>query len=150
MFLLGQFWVNKTTLFWGEWNVHYRIRKMVSFELGKERERDGFRLATSMGQRKNSEYPWGIEPQTLGFRAPMLYHWATDSTVGEVYFEFEVHVTRVPHTAKISNVDRVMFVNRIGEMVVFYSWHERGIKNIFLYRAQNLSFLLFYLQTWTS
>ena len=66
-----------------------------------------------------------------------------DSTVGEVYFEFEVHVTRVPHTAKISNVDRVMFVKRIAEMVVFYSCHERGTKNIFLYRAQNLPFLLF-------
>ena len=32
-----------------------------------------FRLVTSVGQRKkNSESPWGIEPQTFGFRAPML------------------------------------------------------------------------------
>ena len=53
-------------------------------------------------------------------------------SVSEVYYEFEVHVTRVPHTAKISNVNGVMFVNRIGEMVVFYSCHERGIKHIFL------------------
>ena len=44
-----------------------------------------------------------------------------DSMVSEVYYEFEVHVTRVPHTAKISNVNGVMFVNRMGEMVVFYS-----------------------------
>ena len=26
-----------------------------------------FRLVTSVGQRKNSESPWGIEPQTFGF-----------------------------------------------------------------------------------
>ena len=39
-------------------------------------KKDVFRLVTSVGQRKNSESPWGMEPQTLGFRAPMLYHWA--------------------------------------------------------------------------
>ena len=38
-----------------------------------------FRLVTSVGQRKNSESPWGIEPQTFGFRASMLYHWATET-----------------------------------------------------------------------
>ena len=38
-----------------------------------------FRLVMSVGQRKNSESPWGIEPQTVGFRAPMLYHWATET-----------------------------------------------------------------------
>ena len=27
-----------------------------------------FRLVASVGQRKNSESPWGIEPQTCGFR----------------------------------------------------------------------------------
>ena len=32
-----------------------------------------------------------------------------DSTVREVYFE--VHMTRVLHTARISNVDSVMFVD---------------------------------------
>ena len=29
---------------------------MVSFELGKEIEKDVFRLVTSVGQRKNSEF----------------------------------------------------------------------------------------------
>ena len=33
-------------------------------------------------------------------------HWASDSTVGEVHYE--VHMTRVPHTAGISNVGSVM------------------------------------------
>ena len=45
---------------------------MVSFKIGKEKEKGVFRLVTIVGQRKNS--PRGIEPQTFGFRAPMLYH----------------------------------------------------------------------------
>ena len=55
-----------------------RLREMVSFELGKEIEKDVFCLVTSVGQRKKAEYPWGIEPQTFGFCAPMLYRWATE------------------------------------------------------------------------
>ena len=38
-----------------------------------------------------------------------------DSTVTEVYHE--VHLTRVLHTAKISNVDSVMFVIRISHTI---------------------------------
>ena len=38
-----------------------------------------FRLVTSVGQRKNSESPWGNEPQTFAFRAPMPYHWGTET-----------------------------------------------------------------------
>ena len=34
-----------------------RVREMVSFELGKEIEKDNFRFVTSVGQRKNSESP---------------------------------------------------------------------------------------------
>ena len=37
--------------------------------------------------------------------------------MGEVHYE--VHMTRVLHTARISNVDNVMFVNKIREMVNF-------------------------------
>ena len=37
--------------------------------------------------------------------------------VSEVYYE--VHMTRVLHTAGISNVDSVMFVNRMREMASF-------------------------------
>ena len=39
------------------------------------------------------------------------------STVSEVYYE--VHMTRVLHTARISNVDSVMFIDRLREMVSF-------------------------------
>ena len=39
-----------------------RIREMVSFEFGKEIEKEVFCLVTSVGQRKNSESPRAIEP----------------------------------------------------------------------------------------
>ena len=51
-------------------------------------------LVTSVAQGKNSECPW-------------------DSKVSEVYYE--VHMTRVLHTARISNVDSVMFINRVRD-----------------------------------
>ena len=47
---------------------------MVSFELGKEIKKDVFHLVKSVGQRKNSESPLGIEPQAFGFHTSMLYH----------------------------------------------------------------------------
>ena len=56
-----------------------RISKMGSFELDKEIEKDFFCLVTSMGQRKKFKSPWGIEPQTFGFRTPVLYHWSTET-----------------------------------------------------------------------
>ena len=37
--------------------------------------------------------------------------------MSEVYYE--VHITRIVHTSWISNVDSVMFLNRIREMVSF-------------------------------
>ena len=42
------------------------------------------------------------------FDAPPLSH--RDSTVSEVFYE--VHMKRVLHTARISNVDSVMFADR--------------------------------------
>ena len=47
---------------------------MVGFALGKEIEKDVFRLITSVGQSKNCEFPQGIEPQTFGLHSLMLYH----------------------------------------------------------------------------
>ena len=38
-----------------------------------------FVLSRAWEKEKNSESPWGIQPQTFGFRAPMLYHWATQT-----------------------------------------------------------------------
>ena len=49
------------------------------FWVGKEMEKDVFVLSRALDKQKNfSESPWGIEPQTFGFRAPMLYHRATE------------------------------------------------------------------------
>ena len=54
-----------------------------------------------------------MKNRTSDFRIPRsdalpLSH--RDSTVSEIYYE--VHMTHVLHTAKISNVDSVMFVDR--------------------------------------
>ena len=44
---------------------------MVRFELGKEIEKDGI---TSVGQNKIFlRGPWGIEPQTFGFRCSTMF-----------------------------------------------------------------------------
>ena len=86
---------------------------MVSIELGKEIEEDVFRLVTSMGQRKNSEYPRGIKPQS----SDALPRSHRDFTMNEIYCV--VHMTRVLNIARISNVDNVMFVNRTRHMVRF-------------------------------
>ena len=40
-----------------------------------------------------------------------------ETMVSEVYYE--VHMTRVLHTARIGNVDSVIFVNTIREMLSF-------------------------------
>ena len=100
------------------WNVFVNLTSQMALKCGENKiEKDVFRLVTSVGQRKNSESLRGIEPQTFGFRDPMLYYWATDSTVSEVYYK--VHMTRILHTARISNVDSVIFVNIIREMLSF-------------------------------
>ena len=44
--------------------VDGKIREMGGFELVKEIKKDVFRLVTSVGQRRNSESAWGIEPRT--------------------------------------------------------------------------------------
>ena len=82
-----------------------KFSKLTSKELKKD---VFFCLVTSVGQRKNSESPWRIEPQIFGFCALPLSH--TDSMVSQVYYK--VHVTRVLHTAGISNVDSIVFVDR--------------------------------------
>ena len=73
------------------------------------RERCFFRLVTSMGQRKNSESPQEIKPQTFRFCALILYLSHRDSTVSKVYYK--VCMTHVLHTARISNVNNIMFVD---------------------------------------
>ena len=63
-----------------------------------------------------------------------------DFKASAVYYE--VHMTHVLHTARISNVDNVMFVNRIRSLIphmnsVFFSLSHACDKtnNTFLYRV---------------
>ena len=74
---------------------------MVSFYLSKEMEKDVFCLVTR--QKKKSESQWGNEPQT--FKATETLWWVKPIQSSLM--------TCVLHTARISNVNRVMFVNRI-------------------------------------
>ena len=76
----------------------------------KKLKKDVFRLARAW-EKKKLLVP--MSNRTSDFRIPRsdalpLSH--RESTVSEVYYE--VHMTRVLHTARISNVDRLMFVNR--------------------------------------
>ena len=81
---------------------------MVSFKLGKEIDKDIF---WSCRERKtNEKVP--MRNRTSNLRIPLsnaLPLNRRDSTVNEVYYE--VHLTRVLHTARINNVDSVIFVN---------------------------------------
>ena len=65
-----------------------------------------FRLVTSVGQRKilSPHEESNLRPSDLRSDALPLSH--RDSTVSEVYYE--IHMTRVLHTARISNVDSVI------------------------------------------
>ena len=76
---------------------------MVNFELGEELRKMFFRLVTSVGQRKilSPHEESNLRPSDLRSDALPLSH--RDSSVSEVYYE--VLMTRVLHTARISNVD---------------------------------------------
>ena len=90
---------------------------MVSFELGEELRKMFFRLVTSVGQRKIlSPYEESnLIPSDLRSDALPLSH--KDSSVSGVYYK--VLMTCVLHTARISNVDSIMFFDRKVEMVNF-------------------------------
>ena len=62
-----------------------------------------------------------------------------DSTAREVYYE--VHMARVLHTAWISNVDSVMFVNRTREMVFFELRHVNKEEKIDIHNPSWLWYL---------
>ena len=101
---------------------------MVSFELSKEMEKDVFPLVKNMGQRKNSEFP--IEESNLRPSDSAIQCSTTEPQRlcgDEVYYK--VHMTHILHTAGISNVNSIIFVNIIRKMVSFSSW---GIKIFFL------------------
>ena len=69
-----------------------------------------FRLVTSVGQRKilSPHEESNLRPSDLHSNALPLSH--KDSSVIRVYYE--VLMTRVPHMARINNVDSIMFFDR--------------------------------------
>ena len=91
------------------------IRETISFELGKEIKVDVFHLDTSVGQMKKKKEKILSPHKESNLRLWILCSDALplshrDSTVSKVYYK--VRMTRVQHTARISNVNSIMFVDR--------------------------------------
>ena len=94
---------------------------MVSFELGKEIERDVMSSCHERGTKKKFLVP--MKNRTSDLRIPRSDALTTKPerlTVSEVYYE--VHMTRVLHTARISNVYSVMFVDR-NTRETYHLWY---------------------------
>ena len=79
-------------------------------------------ISSSCGQLESFEYSeWIVSPSGA---IPLSHR---DSTMSEVYYK--VHITRVLHTTRISNIDSEMFVDRkIREMVGFELSKEKRKK----------------------
>ena len=142
----------------------HRIHVLVKID--KNLEKDVFRLITSVGRRKNSESPWGIEPQTFGFRAPILSlisihkHDSIDiadpSSMQDVcHMNFVINLThwRVSvaqwysiGARTFAESEGLRFHSSWGLKTFFHSqlWEYAKHLSLFLYRAQNLPSLLFY------
>ena len=90
---------------------------MVSFELGKELRKMFFVLSRAWDKEKilSPHEESNLRPSDLRSDALPLSH--KDTSMSEVYYE--VLMTRVLHTARISNVDSVMFVDRSNNMISF-------------------------------
>lgn len=69
-------------------------------------------------KESSSESSRRIEPQTLEFRASMLYHWGTE-TLRWARPSLRFSVKRVLKTARVNSVESVMHVNGIRTMVNF-------------------------------
>ena len=106
---------------------------MLSFELGKEMEKDVLRLVTSVGQIKKNLSPHE-ESNLRPSDSPLLCFTSEPQRLyggrGLLRSSYETL-----HTARIYNVDSVMFVNNVHGDSEFFSWsHARDkTKNIFLY-----------------
>ena len=83
---------------------------MVSFELSKEKRKMSFVLSEAW-DKENILFPH--EESNLRPLNSLLQSSTTEPQrlVSEVYYK--VHMTHVLHTVRISNVDSIMFVNRI-------------------------------------
>ena len=60
------------------WEVAKECQERMFVDYKENLENDVFFvLSRAWDIEKNSESPWGIEPQTFGFRVPVLYRWVT-------------------------------------------------------------------------
>ena len=92
----------------------------ISIECGESDTNDVFSCPVlSKGKRKNCKFPWGIEPQTFKFHAPMLHHWATQNLRRRGTPSLESNVTCIPRAARIGNVESLVWFHQIIEMVNF-------------------------------
>ena len=71
----------------------------------------------SVGQRKNFESLWGIQLQTIGSCAAMLYHWAMPL---QSLHDTHPADSTANLTAKIRDFNNVMFVNRLHYTVYLF------------------------------
>ena len=127
--LVGTFWDLRK-----KWN-HPKLERLTSFSLDKNkkfkynnrdgklwaRERYRGRCFSFCHERRTKKKIWFLmRNRTSDRRIPRsdalpLSH--RDLTACEIYYE--IHMLRVPHTARVSHVDSVMFVNRLRKMVFY-------------------------------
>ena len=111
--------------------IYYKHFSPITLQRQVNVKKDVFSFCNERGIKKNSDSPWGIEPQTFGF----VLRCSTTEPQRLFSERGLLQRTRVLHTARISNVDSVVFLIEIVEMVSFELGEEDsswGLR-IFLY-----------------
>ena len=91
-----------------------RIRKRVSFELSKEKEKYILGLVMSIGQSHHKES--NLTPSDSVLQCPTTEPQRLYGKQGPTWSSYVTHILQ---TAGISNVLSIMFTNRIWKMVAF-------------------------------
>ena len=94
----------------------------------RNRERCVFLLVRSVGQRKNSESPRGIEPQTFRFCALMLYHWAIETPLPiSIYKYYAINIADPSNMQDACHINFVINLAHCGVSVA--QWWSIGVWN---------------------
>ena len=104
--------------------ISYHVKQLIYHE------RCFFCLVTSTGQWNNSEFPWGIEPQTFRFALQCSTTEHRDSTLSEVYYEVKWHATCILLGSAMSIVKWNVFSDRNSRDGKFWAW-QRIKKDVF-------------------
>ena len=109
--------------------IYYKHFSPITLQRQVNVKKDVFSFCNERGIKKNSDSPWGIEPQTFGF---VLRCSTTEPQ--RLFGERGLlrSSTQVLYTARISSVDSVMFLIEIVQMVSFELTLVTRRKNIFL------------------